>query len=63
MSFIKTAMDRTAKPGDEPRWSEVFGEFLALTSGPIAQHVRLLLFDIVTFEHRQWFIECHPRTC
>mgnify|MGYP000048723793 CR=1 FL=1 len=60
MSFIKTAMNRTSEPGDEPRWSEVFGEFLALTSGPLTQHVRRLLYDIVNFEGELQLDETSP---
>jgi hypothetical protein len=60
MSFIKTAMDRTAEPGNEPRWNEVFGEFLALTSGPLTQHVRRLLYDIVNFEGELQLDETSP---
>ena len=51
MSFIRTAMDRTGEPKwGEPKWGEVFGELLALSSGPLTQHVRRLLFDIFNFE-------------
>jgi hypothetical protein len=47
---IKTAMARSARPGNVPRWRDLQADFIAATSSPLSAEVERLLLAILRFD-------------
>ena len=59
---IRTALAGNAPAGQEPKWGELLGEFVAATSSPITAEVERLLLEILRFEGELQLDENSPMT-
>jgi hypothetical protein len=59
---IRTALDRNAPLGQEVKWGDLYGEFVAATSSPITPEIEHILLEILRFEGELQLDENSPMT-